>query len=465
MSKSSKLILFAAIGLAGFIVLVVTAAVLFSSMNARPQVEAVASQALQMEVNVNGRLTFGFFPGLHLALADVHARKHGGDIASAGEVDLGIELLPLLHKEIRVGKIGLKRLRLTIERGRDGNLNFAQWSPAKGVPATLAVAQVSVSDATLVYADQQSGKGFDATNCNLEVNHLDLLKNLPFAGKLACGQIRTKDFTAFDLRLSIDGKSGVFDFDPVAIQLFGGHGTGNVRADFSGSVPLYHVRYGLTKFRVEEFFKTLSPKDIGQGSMDFAADLSLRGASLDALKRTVAGEASLHGENFQLEIGDLDKKFSRYESSQSFNLVDVGAFFFAGPLGLGVTKGYDFARIFEGSGGSTTIRTLISNWRVEHGVAHATDVAMATQENRAALQGGLDFVNGRFDEVTVALIDAKGCSRVQQKIRGPFLKPQVEKPSALGTLVGPTRRLLRQAKHLFGGQCAVFYTGSVAPPK
>ena len=90
---------------------------------------------------------------------------------------------------------------------------------------------------------------------------------------------------------------------------------------------------------------------------------------------------------------------------------------------------------------------------------------MATQENRVALKGGLNFVNGHFDEVTVALIDAKGCARVQQKIRGPFLKPEVEKPSVLGALAGPTRRLLKQARSLLGGQCEVFYAGSVAPPR
>jgi hypothetical protein len=165
-----------------------------------------------------------------------------------------------------------------------------------------------------------------------------------------------------------------------------------------------------------------------------------------------------------LEIGDLDKQFARYESSQNFNLVDVGAFFFVGPLGLGITKGFDFARILDGSGGSTTIGLLVSKWQVEHGVAHAMDVAMATPENRVALKGGLDFVSGRFDDVTVALIDGNGCSKVQQKIRGPFMHPEAGQPNVLATLAGPTGRLFKRAKKLLGGKCDVFYVGSVAPP-
>ena len=199
--------------------------------------------------------------------------------------------------------------------------------------------------------------------------------------------------------------------------------------------------------------------------MDFSATLALRGSTTAALIPTVGGEASLHGDDLRLAIGDLDETLSRYESSQSFNLVDVGAFFFAGPLGLAVTKGYNFARIFQGAAGTTTIRTLVSDWQVEHGLAQATDVAMATSHNRIALRGGLDFVGGQYDQVTVAVIDAKGCAAVRQKVHGPFMNPVVEKPSVMGTLTGPTRMLLRQARSLLGGKCDVFYSGSVAPPQ
>lgn len=472
MSKSSKFILFALGGLAGFVVLAAAMAALLLGMDAKPRVEAAASKALGMDVNVGGQLDIGFLPGLHVALADVHIRNRGAEVASAAEVDLGIALLPLLRKEIRINRIGLKRLRIAIERDRDGKLNVDRSSQARGTFPALRITSVSFSDAVVSYVNRQAGEELEARACNLDVRRLRLshgessnaFKNLSFTAKLACDEMRTREVTMSDVRISVDKKDAAFDLQPVTMRLFGGNGSGTVRADLSGPVPVYGVSYRLAQFRIEEFFKALSPKSAGEGSMDFSAKLSLRGKTTDALKRSVEGAASLHGENLRLEIGDIDKKFSRYESSQSFNLVDVGAFFFAGPIGLGVTKGYDFARIFEGSGGSTTIRTLVSDWQVKDGVAHATDVAMATQENRVALKGALDFVNGRFDEVTVALVDTEGCSRVQQKVRGPFLKPEVEEPSVLRALAGPTSKLLGQARNLFGGHCEVFYAGSVTPP-
>jgi AsmA protein len=477
MSRSSKVILLVAGGLAGLAVLVAAVTALVLRANAKPRLEAVASEALEMEVTVGGRLSVGFLPGLHVALTEVHAQKRDAEIASADEVDVGVELRPLFRREIRIKTIGLKRVRIALERDREGNLNVSKSPKAKGKHPALAVAKVSVSDATLLYVNRQSGKELEAADCNLDVSRLrfsstegpDLMKSLSLAAKVDCSRIQTAELVTSEVQLSVDGQDGVFSVDPVAMRLFGGQGSGDVRADLSGAVPVYHVHYGLEKFRIDEFFKYLSPKNagrkhVGDGSMDFSANLSLRGKTTDALKQSAAGEASLHGENLRLDIGDLDKKFSRYESSQSFNLVDMGAFFFAGPLALGVTKGYDFARILEGSGGSTTIRVLVSNWRIERGVAHATDVAMATKENRVALKGGLDFVNGRFDEVTVALIDAKGCARVKQRIRGPFRQPEVEEPHVLSALTGPARKLLKDVKELFDGKCDVFYAGSVQPP-
>jgi hypothetical protein len=60
--------------------------------------------------------------------------------------------------------------------------------------------------------------------------------------------------------------------------------------------------------------------------MDFCTNLSMKGKTTDEMVRSAGGEASLHAHDLTLEIGDIDKELSHYEFSQSFNLVDVGAF-------------------------------------------------------------------------------------------------------------------------------------------
>ena len=179
----------------------------------------------------------------------------------------------------------------------------------------------------------------------------------------------------------------------------------------------------------------------------FSAARSLRGktTTATALVPTVAGVASLRGDNLTLAIGDLDESF-RGRIQPKLRLIDVGVFFLPAEWLGPSQRATHFARIFQRKAGTTTIRRLVSEWQVEHGVAQARDVAMATQENRIALKGGLDFVSGRDDEVTVAGIDAKGCAGVQQQVHGSSMNPVVEKPSVMGMLTGPTRRLLRQAE-------------------
>jgi uncharacterized protein involved in outer membrane biogenesis len=474
MPKSSKLILFALGGLTGLVVLGVVVAALRLRLYARPRLESVASEAMGMEFSVGGGLAIHFLPSLHVEVADVRVRNRGTDVASGRELDLGLALLPLLHRDIRIETIALSGVRISIVKDHDGTTNVTRPPRARGMFPALNLARLSISGAVVLYTDRQSGKGLEGRDCNLNVNHLrfssgdnsDPLKNLAFAATLVCGEIQTTDLAMSDVSVSVEGKDGLFDFEPINLRLFGGNGSGNVHADFSGPVPVYHVHGSLAKFRIEEFFKALSPKAIGEGAMDFSINLSMQGKTWDDMKRTVAGDGSLRGDNLKFNVSDLDQQLSRYESSQSFNLVDVGAFFFAGPLGLVVTKGYNFASVFRGSRSSSTlIRMLVSEWKIERGVAQAQDAAMATAENRIALKGTLDFVDERFDDVTVAVIDAGGCPTVQQKIRGPFLKPVVEKPNVLTGLTGSTRKLLKQVKGLFGGQCAVFYAGSVAPPK
>jgi hypothetical protein len=472
MSKSPKLIILAAGALVGALILIAVVVLLILGVNAKRQVQTLVSDALEMEVKVGGRLDIGFFPSLHITMENVQIRNRGSEIVSAAQASIGIELFPLLHKEVRMDSVGLKHVRISIERQHDGRFNFETRTELKRTFPPTDVARVSLSDATLLYTDQQSGKDLEADSCDLDMRHLQLsreqsaapLESLSFTAVFACRKIPTKDFVLSDVKFSIDGKEGVFDLNPITMRVFGGTGSGNLRADFSGRVPEYHVHYSLSKFHLAEFFKTLSPKNVGDGPMDFSTNLSMKGKTTDEIVRSAGGEAFLHAHDLTLEIGDIDKELSHYEFSPSFNLVDVGVFFFAGPLGLAITKGYNFGSIFQSSGGSSEIRTLISKWQIERGVAQAKDVAMATKENRIALQGGLDFVNGRFKDVTVALIDAQGCPRVQQKIRGSFNKPEVEKLSVLTSLAEPARKLLRQGESLFGGHCEVFYAGSVAPP-
>jgi AsmA protein len=470
MPKSLKIACAVAILL---VIFMVTALLYVRAKVSKPMIEAAASEALGMEVRVGGRVTTGIFPGLHVTLEDVKIRNREASLVAARDAQIWIDYLPLLRNEVRIGEISLSHANISIERTLDGTYNFEKpGSPVASLPA-LDLASVTVSDATLNYANQQSADIYEARHCSLDVHRLqlqrsgqDFMKRLSITADAACDEFQGKYLPLSDLSFSVAGGNGIFHVAPIAMHLFGAQGSGVIEADYTKATPLHHFHYSLPQFHIEEFFKTRSPRKFARGLMDFEADLTMQGNTVDEMKQSMAGHISLRGKDLTLEGTDLDKEFSQYAASQKFNLVDGGAFFFAGPLGLVVTKGYDFAGIFRGSGGSSNIHNLVSEWRVEQGVAKAQDVAFATSRNRMALQGGLDFAGGQFVGVTTALIDARGCAKVKQKIHGSFQKPVVEQPSFLEVLAGPAMKLLKKARDILpGGKCEVFYAGSVAPPK
>ena len=474
MSRQRTIWLVIALALVGGVV--VLAAVLHHGLDAglfKQRLEAEASRTLGMELRIGGALSFTLRPGLALTLSDVQIRNRGVDVVAAKQVTLGIEALPLLSGELRITSLALSEPRLRIERALDGRFNI---EPANAAAATLPALnwpRVSVSGASFTYADKRWANPIDAVDCSIDMQDLrvsstslaKLAKDASFTADVACGEFRHGAVKVSELKLKADAKHGVLELTSLTARAFDAPGSGQFVADFSGTQPIYRLDCSFKQFPIDELLKALSLQPTATGRVDFVASLSTQGSSGPELRQALAGRVTLHGHQLTLNGRNLDEALSRFESSQRFSLVDAGAFFIVGPLGLVLTKGYDFANAYRGAGGTSAIQTLVSDWQFDHGVARAQDVAMATAKYRIALHGGLDVVSERFDDVSLALVDAEGCASVQQRITGSFQKPVVEEPNLLHALAGPALSLLKKARDLLPGTpCSVFYAGAVPAP-
>jgi AsmA protein len=334
-----------------------------------------------------------------------------------------------------------------------------------------AVSKKQIAKGDTTTPGKKSGNETELTDVDLTIASLsfgkggkDLFNNVFFSGDFQCKSLKTKDFEVKNIRLDMKGKNGIFDISPITMNFFGGTEKGDIKADLTGDSPFLKIQFAATKFNFEKFVEAFSRKKIMEGQMDFSLNIVTKGKSLEEMKKRMNGEASLKGENLLLYSFDLDSLLSKIEQSQSFSLVDVGAFFLAGPLGTVLTKGYDFAGVYqETRGGQGIVKKLVSEWRIKNGIAKAEDVALSTKTNRLAMKGGLDFVNSQFDDVTVAALDENGCAKFSQKIHGPFRNPQIDKISTLKTIVGPAVKLFEKAQKFILG-CKVFYKGSIKHP-
>jgi uncharacterized protein involved in outer membrane biogenesis len=472
MHRNLKLAGFAVSALVGAAIITAAAVAFFVDANAyKSRVEQLASDALHMEITVAGQLDLGIFPRPHITAQDVRVRNRDKDFIVARSVDLGIEFLPLLRGKLRLGHLTLKDALVSIEQDEQGHYNFESTAEEKRTRGPFVLAKAHITNGKLHYTSRRFGDNIILEHCNGKLRGLrhpggpGFLSKLSLTAQISCKDLKTAKVHATELKFSLAGKDGIYDFKPLALTLFGGKGAGNLHLERSTPVPRLQVQFALSQFRIEEYFKAFHQDTVATGLMDFSMELSMQGK--DRLQRlpTADGVASLVGKDLVLAGRNLDEELARFESTQNFSLLDLSAFFFAGPVGLAVTQGYDYSNLFRRAEGNTSIPVLVSKWKVGNGIAHAQDVALATRENRLALRGDLDFVRDEFVDVTVAVVDAQGCPKVLQRIHGPFLKPIAQKPDYLKTLAGPAINLLKKARDLLSNEaCVPFYTGTVTAP-
>jgi AsmA protein len=400
------------------------------------------------------------------------------DVVTIEKMRIRLKLIPLARFEIKIIQIELVKPVFSIVRSKNGMFNFEK--PGRTSWEKLfAMKKISVSQGSLVYTDETSSKKIEVDGLDLSIRNLffsgtdgsEPFKNISFSGDIRCMTLKIYNFSLMDLVMSATGEKGILDINPVSMNIFGGTGTGTIYLDLTGPLPHYRVIYSLNRVRIEDLLelyslKKIPPKTI-EGPINFSADLTAMGKSADEVKRSLNGNLSLNGENLMLYNIDIDALIMKYERSRNFNLVDLAAFLLAGPIGPVLTKSYNFARLYEESqGGKGTVRKLVSVWRVKNGIAEARDVALASKKQRVAMTGGLNFINERFVDVTVAALDKRGCAVYSEKVHGPFREPQIEKESVFRSIAGSVLNPLGDAwKFLQGQECTVFYSGSVAQPE
>jgi hypothetical protein len=331
----------------------------------------------------------------------------------------------------------------------------------------------------IVYFDKKAGEKTDLKEIVLAIRDLSvvdtsgvLIKNISFTGNVDCKEVWKKDLKIDNVKSPVKAEKGVIHLMPLTMDIFGAKAEGDATADKSEVDAVYQINLKVSKLDFTKLEESFGAKKVIGGKGDLDASLTMKEKGSRNLMSSMDGTFSLRGDNLIINTMDLDKVLSSYETSQQFNLVDLGALFIAGPfssvalIGSVALKGYRYGDVYiQTRGGQSVITQFISHWKIKNGVADATDCALATHHNRVALKGKLNLVNERYDHVIVALLDEKGCAKFKQAISGPFGSPQIGAVNAVESVAGPIFNLYRKAKRVVqGGKCEVFYNGSVRQP-
>lgn len=291
------------------------------------------------------------------------------------------------------------------------------------------------------------------------------LATLAAEGELQCHRLSQERFMVTELSAKVHGDNGVFELEPVSAIAFEGEVLERIEVDLSSRTPNLRLENRLAEFDFGAFMSMLDPDQAAAGKVDLELVLNAQGRNWQEFRKSATGMLNLSSGGLTIDGYDLDDELKGYTKTQRFNLIDVGAVFLAGPVGLVVTRGYAFTGVLQGGEGSTSIDQMVSEWTIEDGVAQARDVAFRTPKNRLALAGALDFGNYRFEDLKVAVIDPDGCAVVEQRITGPFHEPEIERPNFLVAVTGPMLDLLKRGvQAITDADCETFYAGSMPHP-
>jgi hypothetical protein len=209
------------------------------------------------------------------------------------------------------------------------------------------------------------------------------------------------------------------------MDIFSAKGEGDATIDNSKLDSVYKINLKVSKLDFEKLEQSFGIKKVIGGKGDLFLALATKEKIDRKLMSSLNGIFSLRCDNLVIYIVDLDKVLSKYETSQEFNLIDLGAFFIAGPLSTLAIRGYRSGDLYNQTRrGRGFITHFSADWQIKNGVADAADCALSTYHNRVALKGKLNLIFEQYDNVLVALLDDKGCAKFKQSISGSFDNPR-----------------------------------------
>lgn len=474
--------LFIGCGLASLLLL---AAIVFAARfdidSWKSSIEAAVSEATGMEVTIEGKVALARWFPLDVVLHDVRFRIRGDAILDIETVELrSLEIASLIRKRVRVKACNLEGPAITVVKDEEGRFNFESGSekaapavPGSGTPVFLA-SRLSVRRGRYSFASRMTGDHAEAVGIDSDLRDFaidpaarGILGPFSFAGDVACDAVHRGTLTVTDLRSPVIATSGRFALDGATMDLLGGKGTGDIVVDMSGSTPRYEISLGVPQCRVERLLEEFGKKRLIGGDAALTMHLRAAGRNQHDLTKSLSGDVSLRGTDLTAFEMDVDRLIEKFEKTRRFSLIDLGAFFIAGPLGTVATKGYDFGRLYrETRTGHGTLARLVATWKIRDGVAQAEDCAFATHRNRVAFVGKIDLLSETYQDAVVAVLDERGCSRFSQRLSGPVASRQLITVRTMQRLAGPFVGLFRRVKKMLtaDAKCEVFYDGSVPQP-
>jgi AsmA protein len=183
MTKTIKYIL---IGFAALVALLLAAigilAATIDPNDYKPQIIKLVQDKTQRTLSIPGEIKLTIFPriGADLGKVSISERNSKNEFASIDSAKVSLALMPLLSKQFVVDRIAVNGLRASVRRFKDGTTNYddllskeePKGEAGSGQQVDLDIAGVNITDANVLYDDQQQGRKLGIANLDLDTGKI-----------------------------------------------------------------------------------------------------------------------------------------------------------------------------------------------------------------------------------------------------------------------------------------------------
>ncbi|AFL69110.1 AsmA family protein [Sulfurospirillum barnesii] len=444
----------------------------------KPRLQKLIKENTGYELMIKGDITLSLSP-VGISVFDIEVLnphdKEKGAFAKLKSFDVAVEIAPLLKKEIKIRHVAFDTLVLSIEKMKNDQYNFELplvdtgvsekkvAEPHSSLEEEIAFPLVNVKkvkfiNANIQYSEVKENTKLLLENINFEVNDIRYdaskhrLQGLSFVANTTMDKLQYAQYALRDISMALEMKEAILTSENVKYTLFSTPSEGSVKIDLSGKQPKISLKSKIEGLKLEELSKELFQKELLGGKANGDVKLSFFLGDTLTFKSTVNGFVQLYGENVVLKGYDIDTVANTLSSTKGLPNIFVG--------GLTSTQN-----------SQSLLKVINAKVDIGYSEIQLSDVALSTSKHRIALKGTLNIVEEKFKNFRVALLDAKGCARFEQKIEGTFQKPVVKlEDVAIKTLSNVALSLLNKSKgskqensHT-AENCVIFYEGVVKHP-
>ena len=119
------------------------------------------------------------------------------------------------------------------------------------------------------------------------------LRRVIMDGLIRIGQLTVSKANIQDVYLKIKAKNGIFNLDPMKMNMYKGNANGKATYNVATDIPRSSLNLKVNNVQAEPLLKDMLEKDILQGSTNADINLSMSGDEPERIKRTLNGKGFL----------------------------------------------------------------------------------------------------------------------------------------------------------------------------